>query len=236
MRRCLTMQIQVYKRLLTKNEATAADVRQRLAEHGIVMFNIMGSPGSGKTTLLEHTLSAISQELRCAVLTGDLATTRDAERIAKMDVPVAQLLTEGGCHLEARLVHRSLDGLPLDALDWIFVENIGNLVCPADFDLGEHVRIVVLSVAEGGDKPLKYPFMFQRCDVAVISKCDLLKSCEFDVEQAKTDIRAINQRADVLEVSARKNLGVKEWLDLLRTLASLPTSSSRKPAVYQPTI
>ncbi|MFH0981403.1 MAG: hydrogenase nickel incorporation protein HypB [Planctomycetota bacterium] len=199
------MRIEVLKRLQEQSDAQAEDVRRLLGRHRVALFNIMGSPGCGKTTLLEATLSALQTRhsaLRCAVLEGDIATLQDAERIAALGVPVAQLLTEGGCHLKPGLVHSALRRFDLDALDCVFVENVGNLVCPANFDLGEHRRVVVLSVAEGDDKITKYPYAFQRADAIVISKLDLLALCRFDLVRARSDVRTLNPSAEVLEVSA----------------------------------
>ena len=201
------MKIEVLRRLLEKNDATADQVRARLAIPKITMFNMMGSPGSGKTTLLEACLKELSKTHRCGVLEGDLQTTKDAERIAALDVPVLQILTEGGCHLDAGLVDRALDKLDLSAFDCLFVENVGNLVCLANYDVGEHARVVVLSVAEGDDKPLKYPYMFQRCQAIVISKCDLASACRFDLAQAKADIRQVNPESPIFEVSAYEGQG-----------------------------
>ena len=222
------MKIEVLRRLQEQTEAQANEVRQLLARHRVVLLNIMGSPGSGKTTLLEATFKQLTapdttgRPVRCAVLEGDLATVQDAERIAELNVPVAQLLTEGGCHLTPGLVHSALSGksgFDLDAIDCVFVENVGNLVCPANFDIGEHARVVVLSVAEGDDKITKYPYMFQSVSgggAVVISKLDLLSMCRFDLERVRDDLRAINPAAKVFEVSAIRGSGIEAWMRWVR--------------------
>lgn len=199
------MKIEVLKRLQEQNNAQADEVRRLLEPQRVALINIMGSPGSGKTTLLEATLSSLTTQdsaaFRCAVLEGDLATVQDAQRIADLNVPVAQLLTEGGCHLKPGLVHSALQRFDLTALDCVFVENVGNLVCPANFDLGQHVRVVVLSVPEGDDKISKYPYMFQQADAVVFTKLDLLPMCRFDLNRARSDLRAINPKVELFEVS-----------------------------------
>jgi len=233
------MKIEVLKRLQEQSDAQADEVRRLLERHGVALINIMGSPGSGKTTLLEATLSALSPEpsaLRCVVLEGDLATVQDAERIAELNVPVAQLLTEGGCHLKPGLIHSALERFDLAAVDCVFVENVGNLVCPAGFDLGEHARVVVLSVPEGDDKITKYPYMFQRSDAVVVSKIDLLPMCRFDLHRVRRDLQAINPNAALYEVSAlmpteppaHAAKTTDAWLHWVRdTVARTVRSSSR---------
>ena len=218
------MKIEVFRRLQEQTEAQAGEVRRLLASHRVALLNIMGSPGSGKTTLLEATFKRLTapdttgRPIRCAVLEGDPATVQDAERIASLNVPVAQLLTEGGCHLTPSLVHSALSGtsgFDLDTIDCVFVENVGNLVCPANFDLGEHARVVVLSVAEGDDKITKYPYMFQSISdggAVVISKLDLLSMCRFDLERVRNDLRAINPDAELFEVSAIRESGIEAWM------------------------
>ncbi|MCP4593817.1 MAG: hydrogenase nickel incorporation protein HypB [bacterium] len=233
------MKIEVFKRLQAGNDAEADEVRRLLAPHGITLINIMGSPGSGKTTLLEATLKSLGRApspLRCAVLEGDLATIQDAERIADLNVPVAQLLTEGGCHLTAGLVHHALsakDAFDLDALDCVFVENVGNLVCPANFDLGEHARVVVLSVAEGDDKITKYPHTFRAAgngSAVVLSKLDLLPQCRFDLERARRDLSAINPQAALFEVGAIDGTGVEAWAQWVREVGANSSETDSPPA------
>jgi hydrogenase nickel incorporation protein HypB len=166
----------------------------------------MGAPGCGKTTLLEHMLPRLAERFRCAVLEGDLYTTRDAERIAALGAPVIQLETQGSCHLDAALVLRGLNELQLSDLDFVFVENVGNLVCPANFDLGETARLTVLSVTEGHDKPSKYPLLFSRADAVVFSKTDLLEHTNFDTAAAEADIRIFNTEAPLFMFNHREGL------------------------------
>jgi len=237
------MRIELLKRVLERNAARAEDVRARLGGARVAAVNLMGSPGSGKTTLLEATFERLGlatpetnhggapppadgrlggRPLRCAVLEGDLATTRDAERVAACGVPVVQVLTEGGCHLDAATVAAAIDRLDLTDLDLLFIENVGNLVCPANFELGEHARVVVLSVAEGDDKPLKYPYMFQRADAVVVSKLDLLPHCRFSLERLRADLAKVNPSVRVLPLSAYDGRGMDEWMTWVRGLRAAP--------------
>lgn len=189
------MEIRVLRRLEDKSKADAEEIQTLLGGHGVALLNIMGGPGCGKTTLLEHLLPKLGERLRCAVLEGDLFTTRDSERIAALGAIVIQLETQGSCHLDATLVLRGLRELPLSDLRLVMVENVGNLVCPASFDLGETARLAVVSVTEGDDKPSKYPLVFARANAVVISKTDLLEHTDFDTAAAERDIRRFN--ADV---------------------------------------
>jgi hydrogenase nickel incorporation protein HypB len=208
------MEIRVLRRLEEKNQATADEIRASLDRHGVRLLNIMGSPGCGKTTLLEHLLPVLGTSVRCAVLEGDLFTTRDAERIAALNVPVIQLETQGSCHLDAPLVLRALQELPLDRLDFVVVENVGNLVCPANFDLGETSRLAVVSVTEGHDKPSKYPLLFARAGAVVITKTDLIKYTDFDMDAARADIRRYNEQAPLFTFNHRDGVGreLAEWV------------------------
>ena len=210
------MEVKVMRDILGENDALAERMKQDFAARRIFVLNLMGSPGSGKTTLLEATLRALSGELRMAVVEGDLFTTRDADRIGACGAPVVQINTAGGCHLDAPMVEKALSSLELDALDLIVIENVGNLVCPAEFALGEDAKAVVLSVTEGDDKPMKYPLMFKESSVALINKTDLLPFTNFDLPQASEDIRTIHPGALVLPVSCTKGDGLSAWLDWLR--------------------
>lgn len=192
------------KSIFVRNDSAAEENRALLREKNVAAVNILGGDGCGKTALLECVIPILRSSLRLAVLEGDIATTRDAERIAACGVPVIQLLTEGGCHLTATLAGQGLRRLPLDELDLVIIENVGNPVCPANFDLGEHARVAVLSVSEGDDKPAKYPQLFQVADRIVISKIDLLAATDFDIDRATREIRAINPRA-ALDRTTRKN-------------------------------
>ncbi len=205
------MEIKVYRDLMGENDRWAAEIRSLLARHGVRMINLIGSPGCGKTRLIEASVESLRAHLRLAVLEGDVETTRDAERLARLGIPVSQLLTGGACHLEAKLVHRALCDLPLAELDLIIIENVGNLVCPAEFDIGEEAKVAVLSVAEGEDKPLKYPLLFREARVVVLTKTDLLPHLTFDRDLCVRFIRQINGRLDVLPVSAIKGTGIDQW-------------------------
>ena len=225
------MKVQVLKRVLAKNDAAAGEIRRMLDQHGVCSINLMGSPGCGKTTLLEATFQRLASELRCGVLEGDLATTRDAERIAAAGVPVVQVVTEGGCHLDAPTVAAAIEKLALDELDCLFIENVGNLVCPANFELGERLRVVVLSVPEGDDKPLKYPYMFQRADAVVISKTDLLPHCRFSLDKVRADLRKVNPEAALLTISAYDGTGLDAWLAWLRQAAGRDAKGSAPSSI-----
>ncbi len=205
--------IKVYKDLMGENEKWAAQTRELLGARKLGMLNLIGAPGSGKTALLEAMIKQLGGRLRLAVLEGDVETTHDAERIAVLNVPVSQLLTSGACHLEAKLVHHALRDLPLDRLDLVVVENVGNLVCPAEFDIGEHAKIAVLSVAEGEDKPLKYPLLFRECKAVVLTKIDLLPHLTFDVDSCLNYIRQVNAAVPIFQVSARTGAGLSAWMD-----------------------
>jgi hydrogenase nickel incorporation protein HypB len=215
------MEIRVLRRLEEKNQAEASEVRALLGEHCVYLVNVMGSPGCGKTTLLERILPLLSKQSACGVLEGDLYTTRDAERIAALGAPVVQLETQGSCHLEAGLVLRGLAEIQPAEKDFVFVENVGNLVCPANFDLGESARIAVMSVTEGHDKPSKYPLLFSRADAIVISKTDLLEHTNFDMAAAEEDIRKFNAEAPLFSFSCRGHPPVEivDWLATRRQAA-----------------
>jgi hydrogenase nickel incorporation protein HypB len=203
------MKIEVLRNIFAKNDNAAAENRARFDEHGVRCINLLGGAGSGKTSILEAVLPRIKAAKRVAVLEGDLATTRDSQRIADLNVPVVQLLTEGGCHLNATIVWHGLKKLDLAGLDLLMVENVGNPICPANFDLGEHERISVLSVTEGDDKPSKYPLLFKGVAAVVITKCDLLEHTDFDLEQAEKDLRLVNPGAKVFRTDVRTGRGTE---------------------------
>ncbi|MFC1497990.1 hydrogenase nickel incorporation protein HypB [Verrucomicrobiota bacterium] len=204
--------IKVYKDLMGENEVWAEKTRAILAKKGLRMLNLIGSPGCGKTTLLENMVNRLNGHVRFAVLEGDVETTRDAERLARLGVPVSQLLTSGSCHLEAKLVHHALCDLSLDDLDLVIVENVGNMVCPAEFDIGETAKVAVLSVAEGEDKPLKYPLLFREARAVVLSKTDLLPHVSFDIEACVDFLSKINGSIPVFQVSATAGTGMDGWI------------------------
>ena len=209
------MEVKVMKDILGQNDAIAAALREKLAEQRVFVLNLLGSPGSGKTTLLEKTIAALNKKLRLAVIEGDLFTSKDADRIARHDVPVIQINTSGGCHLDAPMIEKALKELNTDALDLLIIENVGNLVCPAEFALGEDVKAVVLSVTEGNDKPLKYPLIFKESALTLLNKIDLVPYTDFNVAAATEDIMTIHPGAAVLPVSARTGEGLAAWLDWL---------------------
>lgn len=212
----MLQQIEILRNIFERNDDAARQNRAALDDHGVVCLNLLGGAGSGKTSFLELALPALSHSVRVAVLEGDLATTRDAERIARLNVPVLQLLTEGGCHLNATLVQHAIEKLPLDALDLLIIENVGNPICPANFDLGEHGRISVLSTTEGDDKPQKYPLLFRNSDLVLITKGDLLPYVAFSVKAASDGIRRISPHTDIIQTETRFGSGMVEAADWLR--------------------
>ncbi len=210
--------IDVQMRLLDQNDRQAAANRAFLAERNIRAFNLVSSPGAGKTTLLQRTLDALAGEVRCAVLVGDLETDNDARRLRREGVPVAQITTGGTCHLDAAMVARGLAALPLAGVQLLFIENVGNLVCPASFDLGENRRITLFACTEGEDKPLKYPPIFTSAHAVVLNKIDVAAAVGFDRTIALANIRRSAPQADVVEVSARTGEGIDAWLALVRSV------------------
>ncbi|RMG01214.1 MAG: hydrogenase accessory protein HypB [Nitrospirae bacterium] len=216
--------IDVQKRILEKNESEAAHNREKLDKHRILGLNLMSSPGSGKTTLLEKTIEMLNGELRVGVIEGDIETDRDAERIKNKGVPVHQITTGQTCHLDAEMVHRAMHQMPLEELDILFVENVGNLVCPAAYDIGTHKNIVLLSLTEGDDKPAKYPLVFLKSHLMVITKTDLAGLLDFDIDKAIGDARRINPSLEVIRVSAKSGDGMEEWIRFLKTCHQAHTS------------
>jgi hydrogenase nickel incorporation protein HypB len=206
------MNVEVMRNVFARNDALAETTRSLLQSHGIASVNLIGGAGSGKTTLLEASLPTLKGIKRVAVLEGDIATTHDAERVAALGVPAIQLLTEGGCHLGASHVYNAVQRLPLDALDLVFIENVGNLVCPVNFDLGEERMVAVLSTAEGDDKPSKYPLLFKRAKAIVLTKMDLLPHVTFDVDRCIQYIRQLNESAPIFRISARTGEGIDAWI------------------------
>jgi hydrogenase nickel incorporation protein HypB len=229
--------VDVLQGLLSANDHAAAHNREHFDRHGALAINLMSSPGAGKTALLEATIDALAGELKIAVIEGDLETENDAARIRARGVPAIQISTGSACHLDAHMVHDALHGLELGALDVVFVENVGNLVCPASFDLGQHCNVTLLSVPEGDDKPAKYPVMFRAADLVIISKSDLLPVLDdFDADQAEEHVRRLASEAPVLRLSARKGDGFESWLDWLRAEvaahgARRAAGTTRRPAV-----
>jgi hydrogenase nickel incorporation protein HypB len=207
--------VEVRRNVLKQNDLLAADLRRRFREAGVYTVSLVSSPGSGKTTFLEKTLTLLGKTHRVAALVGDLATENDAARLRRSQAPVAQINTGTVCHLDASMVGTALEGWKLEDLDYLFIENVGNLVCPSSYDLGENLRLVLLSVTEGEDKPLKYPTIFNTADVAVITKMDLAAAVEFDWPAALANIHAVRPNMIVLRVSAKTGEGMEEWQEFL---------------------
>jgi hydrogenase nickel incorporation protein HypB len=212
--------IHLEKDVLAKNQDYARANRELLAKHGIYSFNLISSPGSGKTTLLERTLAALRDEIPLAVIEGDIQTDNDAARLAVFDIPVIQINTGGLCHLDASMISRTLPEFDLGALRLLIIENVGNLVCPSSYDLGEHEKIVLISVAEGDDKPLKYPSIFRRAGVMVVNKTDLLEHTDFSLEAVRTNALSINPGLEIMEVSCRTGQGLDRWFAWVRDRVS----------------
>ncbi|MEO7964514.1 MAG: hydrogenase nickel incorporation protein HypB [Gemmatimonadaceae bacterium] len=225
--------VEVRAGVLRKNDEIARGLRTRFESDGVFAVNLVSSPGTGKTALLERTLSSlIAGGAHVAALVGDLETDNDAQRLARSGAPVRQINTHGRCHLEAEMIGGFLEGWELSQLDFLFIENVGNLVCPASYDLGESLRVALLSVTEGEDKPLKYPTMFNSADVAVVTKLDLADACEFDREAAFAAVESVRPGMQILEVSAKRGTGMDQWLAALESRAkrwreSLAVSAKR---------
>ena len=218
--------IDVRERVMAKNDELAAQVRGRLEQHAIVAFNLVSSPGSGKTALLERTLDTLGEELGIAVVTGDVQTQNDAERLARRTTRLVQAVVTGGaCHLDARQVLDALDAIDLERTHLLFIENVGNLVCPASWDLGETAKIVVFSVTEGEDKPLKYPKMFRESRYAVLNKIDLLPHVPFEVERAIEYALQVNPSLRFFQTSALTGRGLESWFDFLRSQVLRPATA-----------
>lgn len=223
--------IEVRENVFKQNDIVARALRERFRDAGVFAVSLVSSPGAGKTALLEKTLTLLRQQFRVAALVGDLATENDAARLARSQVPVKQIITGTVCHLEAAMIERSLEGWRLDELDFLFMENVGNLVCPSSYDLGEDLRLVLLSVTEGEDKPLKYPTIFNSADVAVITKADLAEAVEFDAVAANRNIQAVRPGMTVMSLSAKSSAGMQQFLDLLRSRRALAREmSTSQPA------
>ncbi|MFP4392352.1 MAG: hydrogenase nickel incorporation protein HypB [Desulfohalobiaceae bacterium] len=210
------MQIPVVRKILETNELTALDLQQGFQEQGILVLNLISSPGAGKTTLLVRTLSDLAQELNMAVIEGDLQTSNDAEKIAATGARVLQINTQGACHLEGSMIGQALQQMDLADVDVLFIENVGNLVCPAEFKLGEDYKIALLSVPEGDDKPEKYPVLFAESSLLLLNKIDLMPYLEFDTQRASNAARAVNQALEVIQISAQTGEGLQQWYDWLR--------------------
>ncbi len=223
--------LEVRTKILKKNDELARSMRDKFTSSDVLVCNLVSSPGTGKTTLLQETLTRlINSGDKVAAVVGDLETDNDAKRLAQSGAPVRQIMTHGCCHLEADMVQSHLDDWNLDELDFLFIENVGNLVCPTSWDLGESVRVALLSVTEGEDKPLKYPGLFNTSDIALITKNDLAIPCEFDREMALANIQSVRPGMDVYETSAKNGQGMDDWIAFLRTqkhrLGNAPSTCS----------
>jgi hydrogenase nickel incorporation protein HypB len=223
----MTTVVPVEKKVLNENQRIAEELRQRFAKGGTLCLNIISAPGSGKTTLLEKTLAGFSQQDKVAVLTGDLQTENDARRLARYGFPVQQIVTGTVCHLDGRMIERALEPWASTEIDLLFIENVGNLVCPSSYDLGEEAKIVVLSVTEGEDKPLKYPSIFSKAALMIVTKTDLLPYVPFDLEQAKANARQVHPGIEIIELSCQTGQGLDDWQ---RWLARRRSSAREKVA------
>ncbi len=209
------IKVPVVRNILQANDRLAEANRKRFDEAGIFVFNLMSSPGAGKTSLLERTVEGLADRIKMAVIEGDLQSSYDAERIQRKGVQAIQINTDGGCHLDGNMIQIALESLDLNALDLLIIENVGNLVCPAEFNLGEHEKVMILSVTEGDDKPSKYPLMFQLSSVLLVNKIDLLPYIDCDVGKIRERARQINARQEVFEVSCRTGEGLPAWFSWL---------------------
>lgn len=214
------MKVKVVTRILEANDRIAEENRRKFKDAGVYVVNLMGAPGAGKTTLLERTIAALKPHLRIGVIEGDIVGADDAERIGALNVPVVQINTGGACHLDANMISEVLPEFPLKDLDMLIIENVGNLVCPAEFNVGEDRKIMVLSVAEGHDKPLKYPLMFKESSALVLNKIDLLPYMNTNINKMRNDSLAINPKLNVFEVSCTSGAGIDKWAQWLSGLRS----------------
>lgn len=214
------MNVKVVTRILEANDRIAEENRKRFKDAGVYVVNLMGAPGAGKTSLLEKTIEALKPHLKIGVIEGDIVGADDAERISALNVPVVQINTGGACHLDANMISAVLPEFPLKGLDMLIIENVGNLVCPAEFNVGEDRKVMVLSVAEGHDKPLKYPLMFKESSALVLNKVDLLPYVKVDINKMRNDSLAINPKLNVFEVSCSSGAGIDKWAQWLSGLRS----------------
>lgn len=214
------MKVKVVTRILEANDRIAEENRKRFRDAGVYVVNLMGAPGAGKTTLLERTITALKPHLKVGVIEGDIVGSDDAERIGSLSVPVVQINTGGACHLDANMISEVLNELPLEELDLLIIENVGNLVCPAEFNVGEDRKMMVLSIAEGHDKPLKYPLMFRESSALVLNKIDLLPYMNTDISKVRNDSLALNPQLNIFEISCVSGIGIDTWAQWLSALRS----------------
>ncbi len=214
------MEIKVLKNIFGANEEKANEIRKKLSDKKVFMANLIGSPGSGKTTFLEKLMEELGQKYKIAIIEGDVATDRDARRLQRFNRPITLINTDGACHLEALSIEKAIDDFDLDELNFIFVENVGNMVCPAEFDIGEHAKIAIISTPEGDDKPAKYPLLFTEAKAVILSKTDLLPYINFSKESFLTDVKNLNANIPVFEISCSKGKGLREvfsWFGSMTT-------------------
>jgi hydrogenase nickel incorporation protein HypB len=212
------LKIKMVSRILEANDRIASENRKKFNEADVFVINLMSAPGAGKTSLIEQTIKALHNNLRIGVIEGDIAGTDDAQRIEGLGIPVIQINTGSACHLDANMINDVIDDLPIKDLDLLIVENVGNLVCPAEFKIGEDMKCMILSVAEGDDKPLKYPLMFQESSALILNKIDLLPYIDADIEKIKRDSLSLNPSLKIFEVSCKTGKGLAQWTEWLQTV------------------
>jgi hydrogenase nickel incorporation protein HypB len=212
------VKVKVITRILEANDRIAAENRKLFNKAGVYVINLMSAPGAGKTSLIERTITELHRKLRIGVIEGDIAGTGDAQRIEKLGIPVIQINTGSACHLDANMINEAIVDLPLKDLDLLIVENVGNLVCPAEFKVGEDMKVMILSITEGDDKPLKYPLMFQESSALILNKIDLLSYTNADLEKIKKDSLSLNPNLKIFEVSCKTGQGIAEWTEWLQSL------------------
>lgn len=212
------MKVKVVTQILEANDRIAAENRKKFKDANVYVINLMSAPGAGKTSLLERTIKELKGKIKIGVIEGDIAGTDDAMRIESLGIPVVQINTGGACHLDANMISDVIEDLPLEDLDLVIIENVGNLVCPAEFKVGEDIKVMLLSIAEGDDKPLKYPLMFQESSALILNKIDLLPYTNANLEKIKRDSLSLNPRLKIFEVSCKTGEGISEWTDWLQSL------------------
>jgi hydrogenase nickel incorporation protein HypB len=217
--------VQALTKVLDANDRQAQENREHFEKHGVYAINLMSSPGAGKTSLIEATVEALKDQVRIGVIEGDLETDLDAQRIKNKGAPAYQITTGGACHLDAFMVHEGIHNLPLENLDIVFIENVGNLVCPASYDVGAHMNVVLLAVTEGDDKPEKYPVMFKNADLLVITKKDLLPYVDFSIERAVKSARKIKPNIDFIALSCKTKEGLEDWLEYIKLKVKIAKKS-----------
>jgi hydrogenase nickel incorporation protein HypB len=222
------MEIKIMKNILDRNQNKAEEIRKLLAAKKVLMVNIISSPGAGKTTLLERTCEAIGAKYRIAIIEGDITTDRDAQRLKKYNIPIVVINTEGGCHLDSHSISKVLDSFDLDNLDVIFVENVGNLICPSQFDLGETFKLAMVSTTEGDDKPGKYPMLFREAKTVLLNKTDLIPYTNFNINNFRKDLFNINARINLFEISCTSGDGLEDWFDWISEIISFIPGGSRR--------